>query len=262
MTTTHPGTALITGAASGIGKATAFAFAKAGANLALADYNLDLLCQTAESIHSAYPSSQILTLQVDIASEDAIRSMITQTVAKYSTIDYAINNAGRGGQAGTSHALSSSDFDSLNAVNYRGTWLCVKYEIEQMLKQPIRSVPGGSGDERRAVRGSIVNVASQLGLVGRSSAPIYVASKHAVIGFTKCDAIDYAKDKIRINCVCPGVVETPMTEGAFEDAVSITPMGRKGLPEEIADAVVFLSGESGSFCCGSALVVDGGYVIN
>lgn len=212
-------------------------------------------------------------------------SSFTDSAAEeFSRIDYAVNCAGILGQSLRSHETAVSDFDLINRVNYRGSWLVSRAALAHMLKQDALSE---SPHPRQ--RGAIVNIASQLGIIARPGAgmccsmvifPIfhlrvadtfpapYCASKAAVINMTRSDAIDYSRDGIRVNCVCPGVIATPMTMGSEEvaqrmkPAVDIAPMQRMGLPEEVADAVLFLCSGEASFIQGHALVVDGGYTIN
>lgn len=170
--------------------------------------------------------------------------------------------------------VSAQEFDFINSVNYRGAWLVSRAALRRMLTQEPLPLTDGNGNEeggeswRPKQRGSIVNIASQLGVVSRAGAAAYCASKAAVIGLTRADAIDFSKDLIRVNCVCPGVIDTNMTTSsperveAMAPAVKVAPMGRMGDPREVADAVLFLSSSRASFVQGHALVVDGGYVIN
>lgn len=166
--------------------------------------------------------------------------------------------AGIIGAAQPSHLQTLSDFDKVLAVDYRGLWLCSRAAITQMLTQS----PLPTHDGRPGNRGSVVNIASQLGIVARTTAPAYCSAKAAVIGLTKADAIDYSKENIRINCVCPGVIDTPMVDEEVMKAKSIAPMDRPGTAQEVADCVLFLCSSKASFVQGSALVVDGGYIIN
>lgn len=212
-----------------------------------------------------------------------------EVIDTFKRVDYAVNCAGVLGGGQRSTETTSETFDRINGVNYKGCWLCSRAELTHMLKQD----PLPSHDlEREPQRGSIVNVASQLGIVGRpearksSFAPsvyltasgslnsiyfpsaAYCGSKAAVVGMTRSDAIDYSKDGIRVNCVCPGLVETPMTVQSeeslerFRPTIEIAPMKRMGKPAEIADSILFLCSTQASFVQGHALVVDGGYVIN
>ncbi|CAI6274272.1 unnamed protein product [Periconia digitata] len=157
--------------------------------------------------------------------------------------------------------MPTESFDRLNNINYRGLWLSCRAQLRNMLRQKALS-------EEAKERGSIVNIASQLGIVGRPGAAAYCASKAAIINMTRSNAIDYSDDGIRVNCVCPGVIETPMTTTspemvkALKPAIDIAPMKRMGTPDEVADAVLFLCSPQASFIQGHALVVDGGYTIN
>jgi len=201
---------------------------------------------------------------VDVSSEDSVLDMMGQVVKKLGRIDYAVNAAGILGNNERSTETTADQFDNINGINYRGAWLSSRSELKQMLTQdPLPTHDGRSGN-----RGSIVNIASQLAIVSRPQAPAYCASKAAVISMTKSDAIDYSEDNIRINCVCPGVIATPMTVGnpefmkRLEPAIAIAPMNRMGTAQEIADACLFLCSSKATFIQGAALVVDGGYTIN
>ncbi|ODM20806.1 hypothetical protein SI65_03859 [Aspergillus cristatus] len=262
-----PGVAVVTGAGgTGIGAATAKAFAAAGCKrIAITDLNEASLQQTADAILSAYPETQLVVRPGNIADETFVESFMQGAILMLGRIDYAVNCAGILGGGQRSTETTAESFDRINDVNYRGCWLCSRAELKQMLKQD--PLPSHDPD-REPQRGSIVNVASQLGIVGRPEAPAYCGSKAAVIGMTRSDAIDYSKDGIRVNCVCPGLVETPMTVQSeesrerFRPAVEIAPMKRMGKPAEIADSILFLCSTQASFVQGHALVVDGGYVIN
>ncbi|CZR59050.1 related to dehydrogenase [Phialocephala subalpina] len=270
--TLFPGVALVTGAASGIGRATAISFALEGCHqIAICDRNHEALLETEKYMREVSTHCDILVHQVDMLLDDQIESMVQAAVSKWGRIDYAVNaaalsltEAGVIGNNDRSTNTSSQQFDLINGINYRGCWLSSRAELAQMLKQE----PLPTHDGRPGSRGSIVNIASQLGIVSRPNASAYCASKAAVISMTKSDAIDYSKDNIRINCVCPGVIATPMTQGdpefraALVPAIAIAPMDRMGTPQEIADACLFLCSSKASFVQGHAMVVDGGYVIN
>ncbi|KAH8658009.1 short-chain dehydrogenase [Xylariales sp. PMI_506] len=257
------GVALITGAGgSGIGSAVAKAFAKAGCSrLAITDVNPSSLQQTREALLSITPNAQILSRSGDISDESFVSSFGKEVSKTFSRLDYAVNCAGILGESLRSSETSVAAFDAITRVNYRGTWLTSREALSQMIKQ--EPLP-----EHPKQRGVIVNIASQLGIVARSNAAPYCGSKAAIINMTRSDAIDYSRDGIRVNCVCPGVIETPMTTGSAEvterlrPAIDIAPMKRMGTPQEIADAVLFLCSEQASFIQGHALVVDGGYTIN
>jgi NAD(P)-dependent dehydrogenase (short-subunit alcohol dehydrogenase family) len=241
--------ALVTGAASGMGLATAKAFADAGAAVVLADVNAEAVrAVTAELIAAGH---QALAVRCNVADEADVAAMIEQTVATFGRLDAAFNNAGVMTPAVETADASGDDFARVTEVNLRGVWNCMKHELRQMRAQ-------GSG--------AIVNCASIGGLVGNPSRAIYGASKHGVIGLTKSAALEYAARGIRINAVCPGTIETPMVADMaarqwlnVEDAVRDLPIGRLGRPEEIAAAVLWLCSPGASFVIGHALVVDGGY---
>ncbi|KAH6684553.1 hypothetical protein B0J14DRAFT_612537 [Halenospora varia] len=263
--TLYPGVALITGAASGIGRATALSFAREGClKVAICDRNKEGLEETSKLIIEISKDVEVLVLEVDMLKEEGIDGMVAETVEKWGRVDYAVNAAGVIGNNQPSTETAASQFDTINGINYRGVWLSSRAEIKQILSQE----PLPTHDGRMGNRGSVVNIASQLGVVGRPDAPAYCASKAAVIQMTKCDAIDYSKHNIRINCVCPGVIATPMTQSeptfaaALKPAIAIAPMNRMGTPQEIADACLWLCSSKASFVQGHALVVDGGYVIN
>ncbi|OJJ72484.1 hypothetical protein ASPBRDRAFT_42180 [Aspergillus brasiliensis CBS 101740] len=267
QTWVFPGVAVITGAGgTGIGAATAKGFASAGCErIAITDLNAASLDQTREAILASYPQTRILLKAGDISDEDFVESFISEVVEAFGRLDYAVNCAGILGDAMRTTETSTAVFDHINNINYRGAWFCSRAELRQMVTQD----PLPSHDPNRVPqRGAIVNVASQLGIVGRPSAPAYCSSKAAVIAMTRSDAIDYSADGIRVNCVCPGVIETPMTTYSeeirehFRPAVEIAPMKRMGKPEEVADSILFLCSTFASFVQGHALVVDGGYIIN
>ncbi|OJJ05523.1 hypothetical protein ASPVEDRAFT_45053 [Aspergillus versicolor CBS 583.65] len=273
MTTTFPGAALVTGAAGGIGAATAIAFAKAGCTrIAITDIQPAALDKTRDDILSKSKNKDINVLAIsgDITSEPFIETLITSAFNTLGRLDYVVNCAGvLQNDFARSTDVSTQQFDFINGVNYRGTWLVSRAALRRMLTQtPLKEEEDGGESWRPGQRGSIVNVASQLGVVSRAGAAAYCASKAAVIGLTRADAIDFSKDLIRVNCVCPGVIDTNMTTSsperveAMAPAVKIAPMGRMGDPREVADAVLFLSSSRASFVQGHALVVDGGYVIN
>ncbi|CAN8104841.1 unnamed protein product [Discula destructiva] len=258
-----PGVALITGAGgTGIGAAAARGFAKAGCHrIAITDVNAGTLAATKTALLKINPQARISVRSGDVADETFVESLVAATIADFGRLDYVVNCAGILGEALKSSETPVSAFDRINNVNYKGSWLVSRAALGKLVKQePLPDHP--------QQRGSIVNIASQLGLVGRPEAAPYCASKAAVIGMTRCDAIDYSEYGIRVNCVCPGVIRTPMTTGTSEiearmqPAVDIAPMKRMGTPEEVANAVLFLCSSDASFVQGHALVVDGGYTIN
>jgi NAD(P)-dependent dehydrogenase (short-subunit alcohol dehydrogenase family) len=241
--------ALVTGAASGIGLATAKAFAEAGAAVTLADVNEDGARSAAQDLVAA--GHQAIGVRCDVADADAVAAMVRQTVSTFGRLDAAFNNAGVQSPLAETADTSAEDFDRVNAINLRGVWSCMKYELLQMREQG---------------RGAIVNCSSMGGLVGTAGRGIYRATKHGILGLTKCAALEYATRGIRINAVCPGLVETPMAAAmlvsqpeAIKELMKDQPIGRFGQPEEIAAAVLWLCSAGSSFVIGHALAVDGGY---
>ena len=241
--------ALVTGAGSGMGLATAQAFAQAGASVVLADIDEQAVSLAAEELVSA--GKIAIAVRCNVADEADVATMIVQTVATFGRLDAAYNNAGVQSPAVETADASGEEFERVNAINLRGVWNCMKYELRQMREQG---------------NGAIVNCSSIGGLIGLPGRAIYHASKHGVIGLTKSAALEYAPRGIRINAVCPGTIETPMVADmiakealTMEDMVRDQPMGRLGRPEEIAAAVVWLCSPFASFVTGYALAVDGGY---
>jgi NAD(P)-dependent dehydrogenase (short-subunit alcohol dehydrogenase family) len=242
--------AFITGAASGIGRATAIAFAKQGASVALADVLVDGGRETARLAEEA--GGRAVFLKCDVSTDRDIRSAIGATLEQLGRIDCAFNNAGIEGEQGATQDCSEANWDRVLAINLKGVWLCMKAEIPLMLKQ------GG---------GAIVNCSSIAGLVGFPGIPAYVASKHGLVGLTRTAALELARSNIRVNAVCPGVIETPMIERFTHGEAQIQkqliagePVGRIGKPEEIAEAVLWLCSDASSFVTGQAIAVDGGWV--
>jgi NAD(P)-dependent dehydrogenase (short-subunit alcohol dehydrogenase family) len=244
--------ALVTGGASGIGRATAVAMAREGARVAVADRTEDSAAGTVAIINAA--GGQAIAIGGDVTMEAEVAAMVARTVAAYGRLDCAFNNAGIGGRAvgpagQRTHELSQASFDTMLAINLTGVFLCLKHEIAQMLAQ------GGGG--------AIVNTASIAGLIGLPTSAHYVAAKHGVVGLTKTAAIEYAPDGIRVNCVNPGYVTTPMTEEIvqtrLDSVMAKVPMNRMGVPQEIAEAVVWMCSDKASFMTGASQVVDGGY---
>ncbi|KAA8647085.1 SDR family NAD(P)-dependent oxidoreductase [Aspergillus tanneri] len=251
-----PGVAVITGAGgTGIGAAVVRAFASAGCQkIAITDLNPTSLDQTKQFLQAVYPNVQLVHRVGDIADEAFVESFMDHVVDVFGRLDYAVNCAGILGEAHRSTDTTTETFDQINGVNYRGCWLSSRAELKHML----RNEPLASHDpERPPQRGAVVNIATA-----------YCGSKSAIIAFTRSDAIDYSKDGIRVNCICPGVIETPMTTSSEEvrerlkPAVDIAPMKRMGKPAEVADTALFLCSPLASFVQGHALVVDGGYIIN
>ncbi len=242
--------ALVTGAGSGIGRATALVFAREGAKVVVADIVVEGGQETVQQIEAA--GGEAIFVKADVSQAADVEALVAKTVETYGRLDCAFNNAGIEGGVKPTIDCTEEEFDRTIAVNLTGVWLCMKYELQQMLSQ------GG---------GAIVNTASVAGLVGFPGLPDYVASKHGVVGLTKTAALEYAKSGIRVNAVCPGVIQTPMVErgaqlspGFDELAVSMEPVGRFGQPSEIGEAVVWLCSDAASFVTGHPMVVDGGLV--
>jgi NAD(P)-dependent dehydrogenase (short-subunit alcohol dehydrogenase family) len=243
--------AFITGAGSGIGRATAHAFAGEGANVVIVDIVKEGVEQTARMIEEL--GGRVLAVKCDVSRDEEVRSAIEKTIQKFGRLDAAFNNAGVQSPVAETADASGEDFDRVNAINLRGVWSCMKYELLQMREQ-------GSG--------AIVNCSSLGGLVGIAGRGVYHASKHGVLGLTKSAALEYASRGIRINAVCPGIIDTPMVAGmlasqaeAMKELMKDVPIGRLGRPEEIAAAVLWLCSPAASFVIGHALAVDGGYTI-
>lgn len=264
--------------------------------IALTDIAGATLASTARRLRAINPGVALLAEPGDVSDEGFVDGLVAAACGRFGRVDYAVNCAGvLGGAALRSHETPAAAFDRINAVNYRGSWLVSRAVLGRMVGQDL--LPEY---ERLGQRGSVVNIASQLGIAARPEAGMspssrlptplpplrdiklpslltgerpphiaaYCASKAAVIGMTKADAVDYSRDGIRVNCVCPGIIATPMTT-ATEDmrarlrpSVDIAPMRRMGAPEEVAGAVLFLCSSDASFVQGHALVVDGGYTIN
>ena len=244
-------TALITGGGRGIGRATAVLFAKEGARVAVADLSADGLAETVAIINRA--GGQATSIVADMTRPDDVAAMVAATTEAYGRLDCAFNNAGIAALnvgAGGKKMPDWGDaaFDRMIDVNLKGVWLCMCRELEQMAKQ-------GSG--------AIVNTASIAGLIGIPTSSAYVASKHAVIGLTKTAAIEYAKQGVRVNAVCPGFIETDMTKEVMSrrgaELMQMVPFGRMGRAEEIAEMVCWLCSDRASYVSGSSMVVDGGF---
>jgi NAD(P)-dependent dehydrogenase (short-subunit alcohol dehydrogenase family) len=240
--------ALITGGSSGIGRATALAFAKKGAKVVIADWIENQ--ETMDSIKNL--GGDVLFIKCDVSKSGDVKTLIEKTIATFGRLDFAFNNAGIEGILAPTQECSEENWDKTIGVNLKGIWLCMKLEIPEMLKKG---------------KGVIVNCSSVAGIVGFSGLPAYVASKHGVIGLTKTAALECAKLGIRVNAVCPGVIKTPMIDRltgnkkeSEEQFENMEPVGRFGQPEEIANAVIWLCSDEASFVTGIAMPVDGGFV--
>jgi NAD(P)-dependent dehydrogenase (short-subunit alcohol dehydrogenase family) len=240
--------AIVTGGSFGIGRATALAFAKKGAKVVVVDWK-----ENNETIDLIKKSgAEALFIKCDVSKSSDVKAMVEKTIATFGRLDYAFNNAGIEGDSAPVQDCSEENWDRTIGVNLKGIWLCMKYQIPEMIKQG---------------NGVIVNCSSVAGLVGFSGLPAYVASKHGVIGLTKTAALECAKIGIRVNAMCPGVIQTAMIDrltgndkDAIEQFTNLEPVGRFGQPEEIANAVIWMCSDGASFVTGHAMAVDGGFV--
>lgn len=241
--------ALVTGASSGIGSATARAFAAAGYTTIIADLQEMKGKEVVAECEREGGSCRFIACNV--SDESSVRSLVAEIVSSFGRLDAAFNNAGIEGEQAPTGECTTGNFDHVIGVNLRGVFLCMREELKQMTKQE-------NG-------GAIVNCSSVAGLVGFAGIPAYVASKHGVVGLTRNAALEYAQAKIRVNAVCPGAIETPMLERLMtggvprESVVANEPVGRLGKPEEIAAAVLWLCSQAASFVTGQAIAVDGGW---
>ncbi len=240
--------ALVTGGVSGIGKATVLKFIKEEASVAILDLNITEGAQLTEEIRR--DGGDAIFVWCDISKEQSIKDAIEKVVDSYGRLDYAYNNAGIGGEFAKVENYPTDDWDKVMAINLRGVFLCMKYEIPHILKQG---------------KGAIVNCASLLSTVASENDSAYVASKFGVLGLTKNAALEYAATGLRINAVSPGFTKTPMVDKGDEEKLkriaALHPIGRLANPEEIAEAVIWLCSDKASFTIGLNLVVDGGYTI-
>ena len=242
--------ALVTGGNSGIGRATAIQFAREGAKVVIAARRVPEGEETEQMIRDA--GGDATFVQTDVSNAADAEAMVAKTVEIYGRLDCAFNNAGViSHDSGRTHEHSEEEWDRIIDINLKGVWLCMKYEITQMLKQ------GG---------GAIVNDSSTDGLIGSFDGAAYIASKHGVVGLTKTAALEYAQQSIRVNAVCPGFILTPMSSVVNDPAkepesLAKIPLGRIGAPEEIAEAVIWLCSDAASFVTGHAMSVDGGEVV-
>lgn len=242
--------ALVTGGGSGIGRATSLAFANEGAKVVIDDINVEGGEETLAMVKSA--GGEAIFVKANVSKATEVEALVQKAIDTYGRLDCAYNNAGVGEPLKRVHKTSEDNWDRVMATNLKGVYLCMKYEIPHMLKQG---------------KGAIVNTSSLAGLKGLSGQAAYVASKHGVVGLTKSAAIEYATLGIRINCICPGVINTPLIAPNMKDRphvekgyIDMEPIGRLGKPEEIASAVLWLCSDEASFAVGSIFSVDGGVV--
>ncbi|MGE0763736.1 MAG: SDR family oxidoreductase [Bdellovibrionales bacterium] len=242
--------ALVTGASSGIGRQTALGFAAHGAKVVVSDINLDLGQQTAQMIKEAGGIAHFH--QCDVTQDEQVKSLIQQTITQYGQLNLVCNDAGIEGQQALTVDCTVDNWDKVINTNLKGLWLCLKYQIPELLK---------------ANGGAIVNVSSIAGLIGFPGLPAYVASKHGVVGLTKTAALEYAQKNIRVNAVCPGPIMTPMLQRLMtsspnfkEQIVAGVPEHRIGTPDEVASTILFLCSQEAAYITGQCLAIDGGWV--
>lgn len=241
--------ALVTGGSRGIGKASAAAFAREGAKVVVTDVLVEKGKETVKMIQEM--KGEAIFIQTDVSQATEVADLIKKVIETYGRLDCAHNNAGVLGTSCRMTEYEEEVWERVMNINLKGVWLCMKYEIPQMIKY------GG---------GAIVNTASTFGLVGSPNRTAYVASKHGIVGLTRAAALEFAKDHIRVNAVCPGVIRTPIIDQAIADdpqrekwLLERHPIGRMGTPADIAEAVVWLCSDASSFVTGLAMPVDGGY---
>ena len=242
--------ALVTGGNSGIGRSAAIKFAERGARVVIAARRAEQGEAVAQEIRDA--GGDAIFVQTDITRANDIEAMVAKAVDTYGNLDVAFNNAGLLSGRSPTHEIDEDSWEPVMAVNLKGVWLCMKHEIKQMMLQDSS--------------GAIVNDSAGGGVTGVPNRAAYVASKHGVVGLTKTAALEYGQMGIRVNAVCPGLIETPMTEGFYSDPerlgriTSSIPIGRVGTPEEVAEAVVWLCSDAASYVTGVAMPVDGGFL--
>ncbi len=242
--------AIVTGAGSGIGKASAIAFAREGAKVVIADVATKGGQETVRTIREA--GGEAVFAKADVSKATDVQALVDMAIETYDRLDFAHNNAGVAGTIAATADCTEQNWDQIISINLKGVWLCMKHEIQQMLRQ-------GSG--------AIVNTSSTAGLVGSRGAPAYAAASHGIVGLTKSAALEYAEAGIRVNAVCPGVTHTPMIDEFIRSNPAIeaqlikrVPLGRMATPEEIAQTVLWLCSDAASFVTGHTLVADGGLV--
>ncbi|MBU3568625.1 SDR family oxidoreductase [Priestia aryabhattai] len=250
MTTMKDKVVIVTGAKSGIGLATAQLFAKEGANVVLVDRNKPTQ-EAQELVNAGYHA---ISIECDVSIEKDVENMVEKTVETFGKLDYAYNNAGIQSPITDTADLTEEEYNNVMNINLRGIWLCMKYELRQFSKQE--------------TEGAIVNCSSLGGLVGIAGRSAYHASKHGVLGLTKSSALEYASKGIRINAVCPGIIETPMVEDMLttesdemQKLMKAVPIGRLAKPEEVASVVLWLCSPAASYVIGQGISVDGGYTV-
>lgn len=240
--------ALVTGGSSGIGRATALTFAREEAKVIIADVAVEGGEETVEMIRKA--AGEAIFVRTDVTKAFEVETLVNKAIQSYGRLDCAHNNAGILGPIAATAEYTEEDWDRVININLKGVWLCMKYEIPQMLKQG---------------KGAIVNTSSVLGLIGLEKRPAYVTSKHGIVGLTKVAALEYAAAGIRINAVCPSIISTPLVEGIWThnpqaevQIKAMHPIGRLGTVEEVAEVVVWLCSDAASFITGYPIAVDGG----